>query len=106
MKRSDKVRQAYPSDLTDAQWAVIEPLYSGMRTYKWSKRELTNAVLYFVKTGCQWRHLPARFSTLFDCAQFLPACPSEWAVGEDTAALGQNIPGESRAQSGAKLCDH
>ncbi|MBS1380778.1 MAG: transposase [Oscillospiraceae bacterium] len=58
MKRSDKVRQAYPSDLTDAQWAVIEPLYSGMRTYKWSKRELTNAVLYFVKTGCQWRHLP------------------------------------------------
>lgn len=48
----------------------------------------------------------ARFSTLFDCAQFLPACPSEWAVGEDTAALGQNIPGESRAQSGAKLCDH
>jgi len=49
MKRSDKVRQAYPSDLTDAQWAVIEPLYSGMRTYKWSKRELTNAVLYFVK---------------------------------------------------------
>ena len=55
MKRSDKVRQAYPSDLTDAQWAVIEPLYSGMRTHKWSKRELTNAVLYFVKTGCPWR---------------------------------------------------
>ena len=61
MKRSDKVRQAYPSDLTDAQWAVIEPLYSGMRTYKWSKWELTNAVLYFVKTGCQWRHLPHDF---------------------------------------------
>ena len=61
MKRSDKVRQAYPSDLTDAQWAVIEPLYSGMRTYKWSKRELTNAVLYFVKTGCQRRYLPHDF---------------------------------------------
>ena len=32
-----------------------------MRTYKWSKRELTNAVLYFVKTGCQWGHLPHDF---------------------------------------------
>ena len=102
MKRSDKVRQAYPSDLTNAQWAVIAPLYSGMRTYKWSKRELTNAVLYFVKTGCQWRHLP-HDSPLLDRTQLLPARTSERAVGEDLAASGQNIPGESRAQSGAKI---
>jgi len=40
------------------QWSEIEPLYSGMRNRKWSKRELTNAVLYIVKTGCQWRQLP------------------------------------------------
>lgn len=30
--------------------------FSGLREYKWPKRELINAVLYFVKTGCQWRH--------------------------------------------------
>ena len=42
-KIEDKKRQAYPSDLTDAQWEVIKPLYSNMRVYKWSKRELTNA---------------------------------------------------------------
>jgi transposase len=47
--------------LTDAQWAEIEFLFAGLREYKWPKRELTNAVLYFVKTGCQWRHLPHDF---------------------------------------------
>ncbi|CAB1240489.1 transposase [Ruminococcaceae bacterium BL-6] len=61
MKKDEKRRQGYPSDLTDKQWAEIEPLYSGLREYKWSKRELTDAVLYFVKTGCQWRHLPHDF---------------------------------------------
>ena len=61
MKKDEKQRQGYPSDLTDKQWAEIEPLYSGLREYKWSKRELTDAVLYFVKTGCQWRHLPHDF---------------------------------------------
>ena len=54
-------RQRYPSDMTDSQWSEIEPLYSGLREYKWSKRELTNAVLYFVNTGCQWRQLPHDF---------------------------------------------
>ena len=39
-------RQAYASDLTDKQWEEIEPLYTGMRTYKWSKRELTNGDNY------------------------------------------------------------
>lgn len=48
-------RKPYPTDLTDAQWSEIEALYSGMRNRKWSKRELTNAVLCIVKTGCKWR---------------------------------------------------
>ena len=54
-------RKAYPTDLTDSQWAVIEPFYKGMRTYKWSKRELTDAVLYLVDSGCKWRQLPHDF---------------------------------------------
>ncbi len=56
-----KGRKPYPSDLTDEQWAEIEPLYSGMRNYTWSKRELTNAVLYLVDSGCKWRQLPHDF---------------------------------------------
>jgi len=61
MKDYKKRERAYPSDLTDTQWEAIRPLYSGLREYTWPKRELTNAVLYFVKTGCQWRHLPHDF---------------------------------------------
>ena len=54
-------RQAYGSDLTDSQWAKIEPLYTGIRNCKWSKRELTNGVLYLVDSGCKWRQLPHDF---------------------------------------------
>ena len=54
-------RELYPTDLTDEQWLAIEPFYEGMRTYKWSKRELTNATLYLVDSGCKWRQLPHDF---------------------------------------------
>lgn len=57
----DNSRQSYDTDLTDEQWQAIEPLFRGMRTYVWPKRELTNAVLYLNKTGCQWRNLPHDF---------------------------------------------
>lgn len=61
MKEYKKREESYPSDLTDLQWEEIKPLFSGMREYTWPKRELMDAVLYFVKTGCQWRHLPHDF---------------------------------------------
>ncbi len=59
--KQNQKRQAYLSDLTDAQWELIKPIYSNLRVYKWSKRELTNSLLYVVKTGCQWRQLPHDF---------------------------------------------
>ena len=55
---------AYKTDLTDAQWELIEPIFrtrTGMNLVKHSKRDLVNAVLYLVKTGCQWRMLPNDF---------------------------------------------
>ena len=54
----EKERKSYPSDLTDKQWEEIAPLYTGMRNCTWSKRELTDAVLYLVDSGCKWRQLP------------------------------------------------
>lgn len=56
-----KERKTYPTDLTDEQWAEIEPLFSHLRVYKWSKRELVNACLYLVDNGCKWRNLPHDF---------------------------------------------
>jgi len=55
----------YPTDLTDRQWELIEPYFTGenrgKHLRKHSKRELVNAVLYLNKTGCQWRLLPNDF---------------------------------------------
>ena len=55
-------RKAYETDLTDSQWEIIEPLMwkSGNKS-KWEKRELINAVLYIVDSGCKWRQLPHDF---------------------------------------------
>jgi putative transposase len=61
MRRYKKREQTYESDLTDAQWEEIEPLFAGMRQSVWPKRELMDATSYFVKTGCQWRNLPHDF---------------------------------------------
>ena len=54
-------RKNYPTDLTNLQWAKIEPLFVGMRKRKFEKRELVNTVLYLIKTGCQWRNLTHDF---------------------------------------------
>ncbi|MBC8577456.1 transposase [Yanshouia hominis] len=60
MKKENE-RRSYSSDLTDEQWAEIASLYAGMRNREWSKRELTDAVLYLVDNGCKWRNLPHNF---------------------------------------------
>ena len=55
----------YPSDLTDAEWALIAPFIppprSGGRGRKTDMREVMNAILYVLATGCQWRALPKDF---------------------------------------------
>lgn len=57
-------RPAYPSDLTDAQWARLEPLLRERATPGPGRpatvplREIVNALLYIKQTGCPWRYLP------------------------------------------------
>src|ERR1700676_149087 len=53
--------QSYPSDVTDAQWTLIEPhlpVYPGGRPRKTDLRQVVNAIFYVLRTGCQWRFLP------------------------------------------------
>lgn len=55
---------SYDSDLTDAQWQLIEPLFpkpSSMGRPPTPLRPLLNAILYLVKSGCPWRLLPKSF---------------------------------------------
>jgi len=54
----------YPSDVTDAQWRLIErliPVYPGGRPRKTNLRDVVDAVFYVLRTGCQWRYLPKDF---------------------------------------------
>ena len=64
-------RRGYASDLSDSQWAIIEPLFPGAgNRSKWEKRELVDAVLYFVDKGCKWRNLPHDFPPYTTVANF------------------------------------
>jgi putative transposase len=66
------VRKPYPSDLTDAQWAIIErliPVHKVGRPREVDMREVVNAIFYLLRAGCQWdmlpHDLPAK-STVYD----------------------------------------
>lgn len=55
----------YPSDVSDAEWAIIEPMIPppsrGGRKRETDVREVFNAIRYINRTGCQWRQLPNDF---------------------------------------------
>ncbi len=55
-------RRAYPTDLTDTQWAILEPHVPppkpGGRPAKHPRREIVNAMLYVLRGGIAWRVLP------------------------------------------------
>ena len=65
MASSPSSPRRYPSDLTDQQWLLIEPLLpppsTGGRREKHSRHEIVNAVFYLLRTGCAWRQLPTDF---------------------------------------------
>ena len=55
----------YPSDLSDREWALIEPLIPpsrhGGRRRSVNVRDVLSAIFYVLATGCQWRALPKDF---------------------------------------------
>lgn len=61
------MRKPYPSDLTDEQWELVEPVITAWKARhpsvsghqgKYAMREVVNAILYQNRTGCQWEFLP------------------------------------------------
>ena len=62
------MKPLYPSDLSDAQWQKIAPLLPVERAAgrvgrprKYTNRQIVNAILYLIRTGCQWRYLPREY---------------------------------------------
>jgi transposase len=60
--RYDRSHLRYPSDLSDHEWALIEPLIPpakrGGNKREVDIREVVNGILYVLSTGCQWRAIP------------------------------------------------
>jgi len=58
--------KAYPTNLSDKEWKMIEGFFRkrphrGGRPFTHSKREIVNAILYVLRSGCAWRLLPNDF---------------------------------------------
>jgi transposase len=71
--RYDRSKLRYPSDLTDEEWQLVEPLIppgkpgGGKRTV--NMREVVDGLMYVLSTGCQWRAIPKDLppkSTVYD----------------------------------------
>jgi putative transposase len=58
-------RRAYPSDLSGAEYAHLEPLLPSPpargRPWRWPLREILDGIFYIVRTGAQWRALPHEY---------------------------------------------
>lgn len=66
LERTDGVMlMSYPTDLTDEQWKIVLPLIPKKegrgRPTTIDLRQVLNAILYLVRTGCQWRNMPNEF---------------------------------------------
>jgi transposase len=61
-RTADRKGLRYPSDLTDAEWALVAPLIPpakhGGRKRSVDVREVLNGIFYVLSTGCQWPALP------------------------------------------------
>ena len=70
----------YPSDMTDAEWTLLEPLIPaakhGGRPRKTDMRAAINAILYLLRTGCPWRYLPR--DGFLPKGQFVPSFSLRW----------------------------
>jgi transposase len=60
-----KERRGYPTDISDKEWKLVEPLLPGAsctgRACKTELRQVINALRYLVRSGCEWRMLPNDF---------------------------------------------
>lgn len=60
-----RAKRSYPTDVSDQEWRLIEPLLPGAertgRPRKTDFRAVFNALRYLVRTGCEWRMLPNDF---------------------------------------------
>ena len=95
-------RRAYPSDLTDAQWSLLEPLLrerdpSGPgRPPTVDLREVVNALLYIKQTGCPWRYLPHDLPPRSTVHYYF----EKWTADGTLEEVGRHLRERSRRRAG------
>jgi putative transposase len=91
----------YSTDLTDEQWEIIkkylpQPVNRGANLRKWDLRIVINAILYLVKTGCQWRMLPHNFPPW----QSVYYHYRKWCINENWFLIHKSLHQETRINAG------
>ena len=100
-----KRRKAYPSDLSREQFEAIRPILEGVRKRTKPRtvdlHEVCNAVLYVLKSGCQWRMLPEGFPNWVTVYSYFAkwSAPGEDGVSALERALKKSV-GEARTRLG------
>lgn len=93
-------RERYPTDLTDSQWRILEPLIPpakpGGRPREQDMREILNGMFYLLRTGCAWRMLPhdlPRWGTVYHYFR-------EWTKDGTLKRMNDHLRTEVRLQAG------
>lgn len=93
-------KRRYPSDTSDAQWALIEPLLpaagAGGRPEKHPRRDVVDAILYVVRAGCAWRALPGDFPPWQTVYWYF----NRWEQQKVTEQILPIVRGQLRAEEG------
>jgi transposase len=102
-------RKPYPSDLSDARWALIEPTLSAWRKARLDRRptgqpaqvelrDIFNAILYINRTGIPWKYLPHDFPNHGTVYAYYAAWRDEGIL----AQLNYDLTGLARVKEGRK----
>ena len=86
----------YPTNVSDSQWQIISKFLDVARSRKYSLREIVNAILYIVKTGCQWRMLPGDFAPWKLVYYYF----SSWKKSEIFEIIHESLVEKIRVQQG------
>jgi putative transposase len=93
----------YPTDVTDAQWAVLEPLLRPPiprrgpgRPPTVNLRRVVDALFYMNRTGCQWRYLPPEFPAWGAVRYYF----DKWEVDGTWQRINDTLRRQVRMQAG------